>query len=357
VESDLPSTLDPATIYAITDSEETMIEKLVIRGMEFVGGGGDDGEPKMLSPRDGTTLNLGENAGSGIADYPLSVKAKNLDFGGSTVGLTIEASGTGLSFSHGQQTGLTTVTLAQTSGVVNDTILLNFSGSGALDDGQLEFKHGNDTLATVDVRVTVPMVQLRGVKFNGSQWLKTDYVPNNNTALEINFKMTATSLTVMSSDRFFMRTAANGNNNFLIFPFGDSTTTEKWGVIIGTDASTIVNSNVIASQYFFADNAKITLQNGVCTFIANGQSFQIAANVTIPALRDPITICGRIKDGAELIYNFTDVALYGFKIWENGTLVRDYTPVMRGGVVGMYDNITGAFIHSESSTSLIAITE
>ena len=48
-ESDLPSTLDPATIYAQVDnvSSPTAIEKLWIAGVEFAGGGGSSVEPTL----------------------------------------------------------------------------------------------------------------------------------------------------------------------------------------------------------------------------------------------------------------------------------------------------------------------
>lgn len=42
-ESDLPSTLDPATIYAVKGLGNTSIDKLIIQGLEFVGGGGGGG--------------------------------------------------------------------------------------------------------------------------------------------------------------------------------------------------------------------------------------------------------------------------------------------------------------------------
>ena len=67
-ESDLPSTLANDTIYAITDSGETEIGKLIIHGMEFAGGGvPDTGEPMISSPSNGSTITLGTNGGSGVS--------------------------------------------------------------------------------------------------------------------------------------------------------------------------------------------------------------------------------------------------------------------------------------------------
>lgn len=157
-ESDLPSTLDNDTIYCQVDDAEdpTEIQSLWIAGLEFVGGGGsaDDGMPKMVKPKDESTINLGTNEGSGVSKS-IVVQAKNLDYGGSTTGLTIEAVSTGLSISYGQQTGQSSITIPQSNGVVNTEITVAYSGSGALADGELRFKQGNSVLAVVVVVVVV----------------------------------------------------------------------------------------------------------------------------------------------------------------------------------------------------------
>lgn len=42
--------------------------------------------------------------------------------------------------------------------------------------------------------------------------------------------------------------------------------------------------------------------------------------------------------------NFALMRLYGFKIWDTGTLVRDYIPYIKGGTVGLYDRVSGTFM-------------
>lgn len=153
-ESDLPSTLDNSTIYAITDSGETEIEKLIIRGMEFAGGGvPDTGEPMIVSPSNGSTLNLGDNsAGSGVSKT-ITVKGKNL-----TGDLTV-AVGTGLTISYGQSTGQSSVTIPMAQALLGAQVTISYSGSGALDDGSLVIRQGNDVLSSVVVVVVVVVVQ------------------------------------------------------------------------------------------------------------------------------------------------------------------------------------------------------
>ena len=42
--------------------------------------------------------------------------------------------------------------------------------------------------------------------------------------------------------------------------------------------------------------------------------------------------------------NFAAIKIYGCKIWEDGTLVRDFAPYVNNGTIGLRDGITGAFI-------------
>lgn len=154
-ESDLPSTLDNSTIYAITDSGETEIEKLIIRGMEFAGGGGsaDDGLPKMATPKDESTIDLGSIEEGETATKDITVRAKNLNYGGSTTGLTVEAVGTGLSLTYGQTTDAS-VTIPQADAMIGALLRITYSGSSSLN-GELSFKQGSSVLASVVVVVVV----------------------------------------------------------------------------------------------------------------------------------------------------------------------------------------------------------
>lgn len=171
-ESDLPSTLDMDTIYAQVDdaTDPGEIQSLWIAGLEFVGGGGsaEDGTPKMVSPKDGSTINLGENSGSGVSQS-IVVKAKNLNFGGSSTGLTIEAIGTGLSLTYSQLTGQSSVTIPQSNGIVSAEVTVVFSGTGALANGELRFKQGSDVLAEVAVLVemALPVGFIEDAAWNG----------------------------------------------------------------------------------------------------------------------------------------------------------------------------------------------
>lgn len=143
MESDLPSTLDPATIYAITDSGETEIEKLIIRGMEFAGGVPDTGLPQVTKPYPNSVIDLGSPI-NGSASKVVKIKARNL-----TNNLTVEV-GTGLAVTYGQTTG-SSVTIPKADAILGADVTVAYTGTAELDDGAMTISHGNDMLASYTV--------------------------------------------------------------------------------------------------------------------------------------------------------------------------------------------------------------
>ncbi|MBQ6923884.1 MAG: hypothetical protein IJQ73_04515 [Kiritimatiellae bacterium] len=49
--------------------------------------------------------------------------------------------------------------------------------------------------------------------------------------------------------------------------------------------------------------------------------------------------------------DFAAIKIYGCKIWEDGALVRDFTPYVNNGTPGLRDTITGAFIAASRNSS------
>lgn len=63
-----------------------------------------------------------------------------------------------------------------------------------------------------------------------------------------------------------------------------------------------------------------------------------SGSVTVPsaAATIPLGLCCEAS-GVDTPDNFSDVAIYACKIWEDGTLVRDYEPRTVGDITGLYD--------------------
>lgn len=168
-ETSLPASFDSNTIYAVVDdeTEPMMIEKLVIRGLEFTGGVPDTGEPMIITPSDESTINLGTNSEGGLTET-IQIKGKNLEDD-----LTVGVSGTGLSLTYGQQTGQSVTIPVGSSGKVSASIDIVFSGWGGTN-GSLDISSGNNLLssATIVAASDIP-----------SEYTRLEYVDNINNGL------------------------------------------------------------------------------------------------------------------------------------------------------------------------------
>ena len=345
-ESGLPSTLDNDTIYAITDSGETEIEKLIIRGMEFAGGGvPDTGEPMISSPSNGSTINLGTNEGSGVSKT-ITIKGKNL-----TGDLTVSV-GSGLKLRYGQAIDASTVTIPVAQALLGAQVTISYTGSSALDDGSLVIRQGNDVLSSVVVVVVVP--QPIGVKLTGTQWLQTDYYPNANTEFELVCKFTDKGNTSLNNGYFL--TCANNSDTTEKFQIAFSQ--NKWQLWYTAKNNPNAQLNFSAS----ADQANFVLDNSVLSFVkgASNGTFKFvpggdeskAKSVQTTLMNYTMQNPLRIGRGNTYFFELFELTIYELTITENGTAVRHYVPKNVNGVPGLYDTVTDTFISSETSTEV-----
>ena len=359
-ESDLPSTLDTATIYAITDSGETEIEKLIIRGMEFAGGGvPDTGEPMISSPSNGSTINLGTNEGSGVSKT-ITIKGKNL-----TGDLTV-AVGTGLTISYGQALDASRVTIPMAQALLGAQITIAYSGAGALNNGSLVISHDGSVLSSAAVVVEVAVVALTAIKLTGTQWGQTDFVPTVNTDIQMKLKFTSNSKTGKAGtiNPYFLTcyTLKGTNQQYAhaaSWPRDNSfvdNTTFRFAPIVSASTPTWIDMPMASG---LVDNSLLTfLHGGAFSFRSgeNGQTYTGSLNAVVAQV-NPLTLgLYHTSGGVDQIFDSFDLTVYELKITDNGTLVRNYVPVRRMGVPGLYDTITGHFMSSKSSTDFVEIS-
>lgn len=373
-ESDLPSTLANDTIYAITDSGETEIEKLIIKGMEFAGGVPDTGMPQVTKPSVVRPLNLGTNTGSGVTAL-VDVKARNLNYNGSTDGLTVSVGqNSGLLLSYDQTVDATSITIPQLAAEMGCQITVKYTGSGALDDGALVFSHDNAVLASVVVVVVVAPIPLSAIKLTGSQWLQTDYEPNANTEFELEIMLAG---------------FAGGST---VQPIFDCEVDEDEisslpdphvfrCYFVATDGILFANEFSVTNPYTRAiqkvSRAAVDGVKGIIKYVkgavtgtaSNGVqsggifscgSASVETSLKSSTMKYPLKIGhgrGR-KTDSNVITSFTAFTIYRLTITEGGVTVRNYVPATLNGIPGLYEttgNGTKRFLSSETSTPVVAI--
>lgn len=107
------------------------------------------------------------------------------------------------------------------------------------------------------------------------------------------------------------------------------------------------------------DNSKFSYSHdGLMTFVAgeNGTVYSVQGN-PVSQQTDPLTIgFYHSTSGTDSLFTKFILTIYELKITDNGSVVRDYKPVRRDGIPGLYDELTGHFMSSKTSTAVEAVT-
>lgn len=340
------------TIYAQVDdaSNPTEIEVLYIAGIEFVGGGVPAGTPVITKPS-GTTINLGENSGSGVSKQ-IEIKGRNL-----TGDLTATV-GTGLTITYNGTTG-SSVTIPLVNAVAGAQVTIAYGGSGALDDGSLVISGGGTTPKSIVVVVVEPLIS--AIKLTGSQWLKTDYYPNALTEfeLECRFETNENSNSSSTDVGTVFLVSKTSNSKFFYHQIAKAKITAT-NITIESLVENDVNNMVlyIPTASFFADHSvykyEVGTNNNTIKWIVNGSEVA-TKNISKKTTTMPNPLLIGYAAHNDTIFSFFDLTIYRYTIKENGVNVRNYVPKIVGGVPGLYDTITDTFISSETSTEVETI--
>ena len=176
------------------------------------------------------------------------------------------------------------------------------------------------------------------IEANRTAYIDTEYVPNANTELEMEFAFS----TVLTTKTYVFGAYGNDSKGRFQFSYGPAST----GCFLGY-GNEYTNSFVI-SPY---DTGK-----HVVKYVpGSGKGFYFDGNRVAPPKTDLTTwtgtstnlFLGQInpKGGNTTPGNLAPIRIYSCKIWENGTPKRDLVPKQRkfDEKNGLYDNVTGNF--------------
>ena len=370
-ESTLPQTFADDTIYVQVDDVTTPadIEALYIFGLEFTGGGAAPGAPRLISPSQSQISNgidIG-NTTSGTSTYSLNIKAKDLtqsllvEWGSGSTGYSFNTSNlpTGVTYDSG--TGKLTITKEAACGINGVNIPVVYTGNDTDENAEGTIGISSSSVDGINVAVTfvvnkVTYEDLAGVKLTGTQWMQTDYCPNENTEFEIDCRLFVNDRTSVAGDygKFVFRSSNAAGNNRYDMNFGNpaDTATARYNVIFHPDngVASIAMLAYPYSEELLADHLilKYTIGATNGTFSVNG-----GTEKTATAAKKTGTTAFAAAIGYDIMtqkaFGSYDIIIYRFTFKENGVNVRNYVPKMKGGVPGLYDTVTGAFISSETA--------
>ena len=178
--------------------------------------------------------------------------------------------------------------------------------------------------------------QVEYIESTGTQYIDTNFVPNQDTGIEIKF-----SSNNYADESLFVYGSGNSCDDaaFELYPWGNRLQFNYGTSDLFSDIEFDSNSIITAYQKktqvgYFVD--------GVSTYLE-----------THPAnsFTSPYTLYLLALHRADLGVSTTEVKLYGCKIWDNGNLVRDYIPCYRktDNTAGLYDKINNSFYTNQGT--------
>ncbi len=161
---------------------------------------------------------------------------------------------------------------------------------------------------------------------NTNAYIDTGVIPSNTINVEGSFLCTS------AGTCFGSRTAYFSNAYMLVARTGDNKTRWDYGAVQSGNGAFCV----IGTKYDFHTNGStITITDGSNEVSLGGGG--TLSNPTYPIFLFTFNNAGSISAWSG--------RFYGFRIYDNGTLIRDFRPVQRkiDGVFGMYDVVSQAF--------------
>ena len=164
--------------------------------------------------------------------------------------------------------------------------------------------------------------QLEYIQSSGTQYVDTGFKPNQDTRVIMDFEPLETNTKFI----FGARTAVNLTYSFLLAG-GDTTVRSDYGSHQASGTTSTVLQRVII------DRNKSVTTFGDTTITNTTSTFQCEYNLYLFSVNT-----------AGTAYTPISGKLYSCKIYDNGTLVRNYVPCINaGGAVGLYDVVNDVF--------------
>lgn len=171
--------------------------------------------------------------------------------------------------------------------------------------------------------------QLEYIESTGTQYIDTGYKPNSNTRVVMDADLLDFSSNTYGNSFFGVRSSNNTNAFLLICGITASAT---WTVLYGSSSGS-ATMTALGRHY-------IDFDKNVCKI--DGTSVSINSGAFVSDY--PCLLFTDNKYGTANTVNNSRLKLYSCKIYDNGTIIRDYIPCATAdGQVGLYDAVNGVF--------------
>ena len=160
------------------------------------------------------------------------------------------------------------------------------------------------------------------IESSGTQYINTGFKPNQNTRVVMDVEVLGTT----QCAPFGARASQNGTTYTLFLLTATTGRTDY-----GTSKQAMTFSSILG-RYTIDANKNVVNVNGV-SITHTASTFSVDHNIFLLAVNTAGTAS-----------NFAKVKLYSCKIYDNGTLVRDFIPCKNAnGTLGLWDNVNSVF--------------
>lgn len=178
-------------------------------------------------------------------------------------------------------------------------------------------------------------IKLNYIQSTGGQYIDTEFIPDNNTSVEIQFLFNVVG-DGQNRGVFGTRAGATSKTYSLI-----ASNTAQLYTGYGTTNTSTTRRFAKDTMYVVKKEKNITIMNGETITTANLQTFTCPYSLALFS----------VKNASEIPSFYSTMTLYYCKIWDGDTLVRDFIPARRisDNKIGLYELI-GNIFYTNSGT-------
>ena len=196
-------------------------------------------------------------------------------------------------------------------------------------------------------RLPAGYTELEYIEATGTQYIDTGITGRNGLSVEFSFN----PLSLLSADSSTIIGCTNGSNQRMYLTM-NKTPAPKFYWELGASNYHVETSGARAidgTKYHI--NISWTKARSVLT--VDGKAVITINTLAFDDNKTNLYLFARNKGTS--VDKYSHARLYGMKMWDNGTLVRDFVPARsRDGTVGMYDLVTGGFFTNAGTDSFTA---
>ena len=226
----------------------------------------------------------------------------------------------------------------------NERLTVQSSAQSCIYDGTLTIPSTQPTrtgytFAGWEVRLPGAYTELEYLQGTDTQWIDTNYFPNNNTGIKTKIQFDS----IENNHASIFGGATSGNRGFECFHW-DSVVVCYYGA---TGLSTTpVNLNDFLEIDWNKNRFNYKVNNGdVASRILSTQTFTEQSKMVLFGLSRGGTVVAK-----------SNIKMYYFKLYDNNELIHNFIPARRNSdnKLGMYDTVTKTFFTNAGTGTFIA---